>query len=137
MRGIPPDIRALVLLLAVLVLSSCSAGKAAHPSSALHLRVESSRIAANADIVEIRFRILEGGKYDPDSTGACLVEESTGERFYIIRLQRIGPVTEDRWADGRETHTLLFRNREGKLKAGSRVTLQIGTFTQKHVLLEK
>jgi hypothetical protein len=80
--------------------------------------------------------VIGGGGFDPEATEIYLVDESTGERFSVVRLQRIGRMAEFRVPGEKDVHQLMFRNREGKLKIGSLVTLVVGTARKEHLLVQ-
>ncbi|MGZ8447893.1 MAG: hypothetical protein ACXWWM_08970, partial [Candidatus Deferrimicrobiaceae bacterium] len=101
-------------------------------------RVEVTRLqlAANREYVGVRFRMVGRDRLDPKATEIYLVDESTGEKFSVVRLQRIGRMAEFRVPGEKNVHQVMFRNREGKLKIGSRVTLVVGTARQEHLLVQ-
>jgi hypothetical protein len=98
------------------------------------VEILSSRIEANDAFVEVRFRLAKGGKEEPDTTATYLVDEATGERFYTIRLQRVGRLAEN--GSEEAVHTVLFKNRDGILRPGARVVLVMGT-ARKELLLRE
>jgi hypothetical protein len=75
-------------------------------------------------------------RFDPETTEIYLVDESTGEKFSVVRLQRIGRMAEFRVPGEKDVHQIMFRNREGKLRIGSRVTLVVGTARKEHLLVQ-
>jgi hypothetical protein len=99
------------------------------------MEVTQLRLAANREFVGIQFRVIGGG-FDHEATEIYLVDESTGERFSVVRLQRIGRMAEFRVPGEKDVHQIMFRNREGKLKIGSLVTLVVGTARQEHLLVQ-
>jgi len=132
-----------VLLAAALCLiASCSAKKEAlrppppAPPPSSRLEVVQLRLAANQEFVGVRFRMVGGDRFDPEATEIYLVDESTGERFSVVRLQRIGRMAEFRVPGEKDVHHIMFRNREGKLKIGSRVTVVVGSARQEHLLVQ-
>jgi hypothetical protein len=105
------------------------------PSSS-RMEVTQLRLAANRDFVGVRFRMIGGDRFDPEATEIYLVDESTGERFSVVRLQRIGRIAEFSVPGEKDVHQIMFRNREGKLKIGSRVTVVVGAARQEHLLVQ-
>lgn len=93
------------------------------------------RLSANGEFVGIRFRMVGGEPLDADTKGIYLVDESTGERFHVVRLQRIGRLAEFRVPGEKDVHQIMFRNREGKLKVGTLVTVVIGSVRQEHLMV--
>ena len=94
------------------------------------------QLAANREFVGVRFRRIGGDRFDPKTTELYLVDESTGERFSVVRLQRIGRIAEFSVPGEKNVHQIMFRNREGKLKIGSRVTLVVGSSRQEHLQVQ-
>jgi hypothetical protein len=128
----------LILLTAALCLfASCSSKKEAlRPPLPSRLEVIQLRLAANREFVGVRFRMVGGDRFDPDAAEIYLVDESTGERFSVVRLQRIGRLAEFRIPGEKDVHHIMFRNREGKLKIGSLVTVVVGSARQEHLLVQ-
>jgi hypothetical protein len=131
--------RRLILLAAALFLiASCSAKKEAlvpSPSSP-QMEVTRAQLAANREYVGVRFRVIGSNQFDPNATEIYLIDESTGERFSVVRLQRIGRMAEFSVPGEKDVHQIMFRNQEGKLKVGSRVTLVVGSARQEHLLVQ-
>jgi hypothetical protein len=100
------------------------------------MEVVQLRLAANREFVGVRVRMVGGDRFDPEATEVYLVDESTGERFSVVRLQRIGRMAEFRVPGEKDVHQIMFRNREGKLKIGSRVTVVVGSARQEHLLVQ-
>jgi len=100
------------------------------------MEVVQLRLAANREFVAVRFRMIGGDLFDPEATEIYLVDEFTGEMFSAIRLQRIGRMAEFRVPGERDVHHIMFRNREEKLKIGSRVTVVVGPARQEHLLVQ-
>jgi len=130
-----------VLLAAALFLvASCSAKKEAlvppPPPSSPRMEVTQLRLAANREFVVVRFRMIDGDRFEPKAAEIYLVDESTGERFSVVRLQRIGRMAEFDVPGEKDVHQIMFRNQEGKLKIGSRVTVVVGPARQEHLLVQ-
>lgn len=126
-----------VLLAAALCLiASCSTKKEALWPPPPRMEVVQLRLAANQEFVGVRFRMIGGDRFDPEATEIYLVDESTGEKFSVVRLQRIGRMAEFRGPGEKDVHHIMFRNREGKLKIGSRVTVVVGSARQERLLVQ-
>ena len=106
------------------------------PPSSQRMEVVQLRLAANREFVGVRFRMIGGDRFDPEATEIYLVDESTGERFSVVRLQRIGRMAEFSVPGEKDVHHIIFRNREGRLKIGSRVTVVVGPARQEHLLVQ-
>jgi len=125
-----------LLAVALCLIASCSAKKEALRPPPPRVDVIQVRLAANREFVGLRFRMIGGDRYDPEGSEIYLVDESTGERFSVVRLQRIGRMAEFRVPGEKDVHHIMFRNQEEKLKIGSRVTVVIGPARQEHLLVE-
>ena len=100
------------------------------------MEVTRLQLAANREYVGVRFRMIGSDRFDSKATEIYLVDESTGERFSVVRLQRIGRMAEFSVPGEKNVHQVMFRNREGKLKIGSRVTLVVGPTRQEHLRVQ-
>jgi hypothetical protein len=92
---------------------------------------------SNGEFVGLRLRVIGVEKFDPGEMEAYLIDESTGERFPVVRLQRIGRLAEFTVPGEKDLHNILFRNREGKLKVGARVTVVFGSIRKEHLKLQE
>jgi hypothetical protein len=119
------------------LLAACSGKKAWLPPPAPELDVLQCRMATKGEFVGVRFRMIGVEKFDPDAMEAYLVDESTGEKFPVVRLQRIGRLAEFRVPGEKDVYSIMFRNRDGKLKIGTRVTVIVGTARKEHLLLQE
>ena len=134
--------RLILFAAAYCLIASCSAKKEAlvppppPPPSSQRMEVVQLRLAANREFVGVRFRMIGADRFDPEATEIYLVDESTGEKFSVVRLQRIGRIAEFRVPGEKDVHHIMFRNREGKLKIGSRVTVVVGAARQEHLLVQ-
>jgi hypothetical protein len=133
--------RLILLAAALCLIASCSAKKEAlappPPPSSPRMEVTQLRLAANREFVGVKFRMIGGDRFDPEAKEIYLVDESTGEKFSVVRLQRIGRMAEFRVPGEKDIHHIMFRNREGKLKIGSRVTVVVGDARQEHLLVQR
>lgn len=128
----------LILLAVVLCLiASCSPIKEAFRPPPPRMEVVQLQLAANREFVGVRFRMIGGDRFDPEATGIYLIDESTGEKFSVVHLQRIGRMAEFRVPGEKDLHHIMFRNQEGKLKIGSRVTVVVGSARQEHLLVQQ
>jgi len=100
------------------------------------MEVTQLRMAANREFVGVRFRVTGGDRFDPEAKEIYLIDESTGEKFSVVRLQRIGRMAEFRVPGEKDVFHIMFRNPEGKLKIGSRVTVVMGTVRQEHLRIQ-
>ena len=120
------------------ILASCGGKKELRPPpSPPELDVVQCRLVSKGEFVGVRFRVIGVGTFDPGATEAYLINESTGEKFAVVRLQRIGRLAEFTVPGEKDVHNILFRNREGKLKLGARVTVVFGSFRKEHLQLQE
>jgi hypothetical protein len=92
-------------------------------------------MAANREFVGVLFRMTGPERYDPEGMEAYLIDEGTGEKYQVVRLQRIGRIAEFTTPGEKGVHHVMFRNRDGNLKTGSYVTVVIGPGRQERVLI--
>jgi hypothetical protein len=138
--------RLLPALVALSLLQACSPREMVRapslppsPPPAILSRIEvtACRLASGNEFVEVRFRVHGKVKFDADPAGTYLMDEATGEKYYIVRLKRIGRLAETKNPSDPASHTILIRNLNRKLKAGARVTLVAGGLRREHVIVEK
>jgi hypothetical protein len=125
-----------LLAAAMCLIVSCSANKEALRPPPPRMEAVHLQLAEGGEFVGVRFRMIGGDRFDPEATDIYLVDESTGERFTVVLLQRIGRMAEFRVPGEKDVHHILFRNRGGKLKAGSQVTVVMGPVRQEHLLVQ-
>ena len=99
------------------------------------MEVVQCTLASNREFVGVLFRTTGPERYDPERMEAYLIDEATGEKYPVVRLQRIGRIAEFTTPGEKGVHHVMFRNREGKLKVGSYVTVVIGPGRQERVLI--
>jgi hypothetical protein len=87
--------------------------------------------------VGLRFRVAGVETFDPGAAEAYLIDESTGETFPVVRLQRIGRLAEFTVPGEKDVRYVLFRNRGGKLKPGARVTVVFGSIRKERLQLQE
>lgn len=120
------------------LLTACSAREGMRrPAEAPRIEVLHCRLAPSGEFVDVRYRILGEEKTDPDPADTYLVDEATGEKYYLMLLQRIGRLPGTRSQEDAVARSIMFRNFDRKLKPGARVTLVVGGLRREHVLLEK
>ncbi len=118
------------------MLAACAAKKEVRPPPP-ELAVVQCRLVSKGEFVGVRFRMVGAGTFDPGTVEAYLIDESTGEKFSVVRLQRIGRLAEFTVPGEKDVHNILFRNREGKLKPGKRVTVVFGSIRKEHLQLQE
>jgi hypothetical protein len=129
-----------LILSAVLLtlLQACSSREAVRrPVDARRIEVVYCRLAPSKEIVDVQFRVHGMEKIAPDPAGTYLMDEGTGEKYYLVLLRRIGRLAEIRNPEETAVHSLMFRNPYGKLKPGTKVTLVVDGMRQQHVVVGK
>ena len=126
----------MLVAVALSLLAACAAKKEAIRPPQPRVEVVLARLAANQEFVGVRFRMIGADRIDPETTEIHLIDELTGERFPVVRLQRIGRLAEFSAPGENGVHFVMFRNLEGKLKPGSRVTMVVGNARQEQLLLQ-
>lgn len=122
----------------LLLLQACSARDAIRRSGDVsRIEVVHCRIVPGNEFLEVRFRTQGMETFQPDPAGTYLIDEATGEKSYVMLLQRVGRLTEIRDPGAATAHSILFRNLDRKLKPGSKVTVVVGETRREHVLVEK
>jgi len=120
------------------LLPACSAREAVRrPADVPRIEVVYCRLAPSNEFLDVRVRIHGTVKFDPDPSSTYLIDEGTGEKYYIMLLQRIGRLAETRNPEETAAHSIMFRNIERKLKPGARVTLVADGLRQEHVVVGK
>lgn len=107
------------------------------PAPAPKLDVIQIGLVSKGAFVGLRFRVIGVESFDPGAVEAYLIDEATGEKFPVVRLQRIGRLAEFTTPGEKDVHNILFRNRQGKLKLGKRVTVVFGSIRKEHLQLRK
>lgn len=131
------DLRKLILFAGTLFLLASCAGKKEMRPPPPELDIAQCRLVSNGEFVGVRFRMVGVETFNPEAMEAYLISESTGEKFPVVRLQRIGRLAEFPIPGEKGMHTILFRNREGILKVGTRVTVVVGSAKVEHLQLQE
>lgn len=106
-----------------------SAGAVVHEYG---VRLTGVRLSANGYVVDLRYRVLDPAKAQAlldRKVRPVLVDESTGNRFYVPVPPTVGALRQT--SRNKVIHTdrdyfMLFANPDRKLQAGSKVALYVG-----------
>lgn len=133
------SLRGLVCLMIVFVLvPSCARREAVRRSDdSPRFEALSCMLVAGRQLVEVKLRVTGSVSFEPGPESTYLVDEATGEKFHVVQLQRIGPLGDVGDSGKEAVRTVTFRNREGKLRPGSRLTLVIGEVRLRNLILEE
>ncbi len=100
------------------------------------LTVNQAVLVANGSMLEVRFTVppattTQWIPTDPKDT--YVVDEATGEKYFVLNLVRIGPAAQVRLPKGGGSSYMIIDNRYEHLKAGARITVIIGALKEEHV----
>lgn len=93
---------------------------------------------ANGSMLEVRFTVPPAAttRWIPtDQKDTYVLDEATGEKFFVLNLVRIGPAGQVRLPKGGGSSYMIIDNRYEHLKPGARVTVVIGALKQEHVMV--
>jgi hypothetical protein len=106
----------------------------------VRLEVIKAKLIKNGIFLDVHFRIRGGvGKPNVDSRHfgyAYVIEESTGEKFYVQRFAKFGALGQKRLDEG-PISIARIDNEGGKIRKYLRVTFVIGGLRQEHILVEE
>jgi len=92
------------------------------------------KMTEDQEYVNVKVRIKENELNSLDPSDVYLVDEATGKKYPVVRLQRIGRLASVPGDKG--AHHIMFWNNEGGLKVGKLVTIRLGKYQKKSVLLQ-
>jgi hypothetical protein len=95
------------------------------------IKIEAIRLSAYDSMVDFRYRIIDPEKAGPltdRSAKPYLVDEATGEKFYVPNAAKIGSLRAKGTPIAGRTYFILFSNGKGTIKKGSKVDVVIGDF---------
>jgi hypothetical protein len=116
--------------------ASPRADSAKSESAASALTVDRAFLAGNGSMLQVRFRVPrpKSTQWLPvDEKDTYVVDEATGEKFFVLNLVRIGPAAQVRLPKGGGSSYIVIDNRHERLKSGARITVVIGALKQEHV----
>jgi hypothetical protein len=106
----------------------------------VRLEVIKAKLIENGIFLDVHFRIRGvAGRPNIQSRHfgyAYVIEESTGEKFYVQRFARIGALGQKRLDEG-PISIARIENEGGKIRKHLRVTFVIGGLRQEHILVEE
>jgi len=108
------------------------------PSADAPLTVGGAYLAANGSMVKVQFQVpaSKTTRWIPtDGKDTYLIDELSGEKYFVLNLTRIGPVAQTRIPKGGGSSYMYFDNRHEDLRAGAKVTVVIGATKLEHVTL--
>ena len=98
------------------------------------LYIIKAQLSGEGSFIDIRYRLTR-----PDLVKGrehiYLVDEKSGEKFYLMKLPRYGTI-QTKHRRYQHTGILLFRNLENMIKSGSKITLVFGELVVKDIIIE-
>ncbi|MEQ1686121.1 MAG: hypothetical protein ABL916_20935 [Burkholderiaceae bacterium] len=101
------------------------------------------RLAASDFLIDLRYRVKDVAKAQPlleRKVQAVLVNEATGDRYYIPQAPKVGSLKQSATAKQPaivdRVYFMLFANPDRKLKSGERVTLYAGDSVVRDIVVE-
>ncbi len=95
------------------------------------LVVTQAALSGKGSFVDIRYWLSRPDKVGPPCK-IYLIHEETGAHLEVMKLARIGPLQTNH-AYMAKTGSALFRNRNGLVKPGSKVSLVLGNLRTDHI----
>jgi hypothetical protein len=108
------------------------------PSQPPALNVDQAVLEGGGSMLKVHFSLPppKSTQWLPvDQKDTYVVDEATGEKFFVLNLVRIGPAAKVRLPKGGGSSFMVFDNRHEHLKPGARITVVIGALKQEHVTL--
>ncbi len=134
-------------LTVLLALAACSGGRheagddaKARLADEWGLEIQSVRLTAGDYLLDFRYRVLDPAKasraVNPKAS-PYLIDEASGERFIVPAPPKIGPLRNTgRQLEAQRSYFALFANPGRRIKRGDRVTVAMGDFRARHLVVE-
>ena len=103
------------------------------------IEVQSISLSAGGFMFDFRYRVVDPDKAVPlfqRSTKPVLVDEASGARFAVPAPPKVGALRASQAPEAGRTYFILFANPGRYVKAGSKVTLEIGECRIEHLTVE-
>ena len=100
------------------------------------MTVDRAVMAVDGSMLEVHFTVAPAPttQWIPtDRKDTYVVNEATGEKFFVLNLVRIGPASPVRMPKSGGSSYVIIDNRYEHLKAGATITVVIGALKQEHV----
>lgn len=104
------------------------------------VRLDSIRVTAAGYFLDFRYRVVDARKAAPifdRKTSPVLIDEQTRARLVVPRPPTVGPLRNSNAPQVGRTYAMLFGNSGKVVKAGSKVTVVVGDFKARHVVVEE
>lgn len=103
------------------------------------IEVQSISLSAGGFMFDFRYRVVDPDKAVPlfkRSTKPVLVDEASGARFAVPAPPKVGALRASQAPEAGRIYFILFANPGRYVKAGSKVTLEIGECRIEHLTVE-
>ena len=103
------------------------------------IKVESVRLTAANYMMNFTFKVLDAEKAAPimdRKTNPFVILERNGSKFSVPVTEKLGAIRgSPKYSKEGKNYFMLFGNPGGYVKAGDRVTIEIGDFIVRHVVV--
>ena len=131
------------LVAAASATSSTLKGADRPSSSALEQRwgiqVLSIRLTANGYLVDFRYRVTDPKKALPlldRKAKPYLIDQASGQRLIVPSPPKIGPLRTANPPEAGRNYFILFSNRGGRIRPGSKVTVVVDKFRAENLVVK-
>lgn len=98
------------------------------------INIQKVQLSGEGNFIDVRYSLNRPDKALVVNT-TYLIDELTGKLLYLMALPRMGKI-QTRHKRDKAGGVLLFRNLDGVIKPGSKVTLVFGKFEVKNIVVE-
>jgi hypothetical protein len=104
------------------------------------VRLLGVRMTAAGHMLDFRYRVMDttkAGRLIRPKMGLALIDQATKAEMPVPVMEKVGPLKQTRshlFPD--RTYSVLFANRGGVVKAGSKVSIQFGDLTLDNLIVE-
>jgi len=97
------------------------------------------RLSAGGYILDLRYRVTDAEKAAPifqRQNKPVLIDQKSGREFHVARSPTVGPMRPSNTPHTSRTYFMLFGNPGTYLRAGSRVSVEVGPFRVKDLTVQ-
>jgi len=103
------------------------------------IKILGASLSAGGYMVDFRFRVLDSAKVAPllaRDVRPHLVDQATGARFIVPTPPKVGQLRSGGSAREGKTHFIFFANPGRYVKSGNKVTVVIGDFEARDIVVQ-
>jgi hypothetical protein len=103
------------------------------------IKIERAVLSAGGYMVDFRFRVLDTAKAAPilnRTTHPHLVDQATGAKFIVPNPPKIGQLRSGRTIKQGAAYFILFANPGKYIKSGNKVTVVVGDFQARDIVVQ-